>query len=103
MIIPGTSSKVFLSTLRSIPKLLAARLGVIPETDCQGIIGSCPRFCRTKLARETFPLAKSKFRVTVPSVTDILTLLTPGSLFTALLAFIAQSVQSIPLIFHSIS
>ena len=67
----------------------------------QSILGLCPRLSRTEHVLEILPLEISIEILAVPSVTDILQDLIPGSLLTAFVAFIAQSAQSIPLMFQS--
>ena len=99
--IPGTPSNSFLSPLRSLPTLLAASLGVIPTTCDHSNPGLCPRLSRTDEALDILPLETSNPIRAVPFVTEMLQDSTPGSLLTALVAFMAQSGQSIPLMLHS--
>ena len=98
---PGMSIREDLSARRSIPSLAATSRGVRPTTLNQSTSGLCPRFSSTAEARDTCPLPTSRESLTEPSVADTLHCSMPGSLLTALVAFIAQSGQSIPLMPHS--
>ena len=98
---PGMSIREDLSARRSIPSLVATSLGVKPTTLTQSSFGLCPRFSSTDEARDTCPLPTSSESLTEPSVAETLHCSMPGSLLTALVAFIAQSGQSIPLMSHS--
>ena len=70
---PGTSSNACLSVFLSIPRSVAARPGVSPETAFQVILGLCPKLSMTELTRETRPLAISRLNLTLPSVTETFT------------------------------
>ena len=98
---PGMSISDDRSALRSIPSLAATSLGVRPTTPSHSTSGLCPRFSSTDEARDTCPLPMSRESLTEPSVAETLHCSIPGSLLTALVAFIAQSGQSIPLMAHS--
>ena len=100
-IIPGTSSRDERKPRRSMPRRFATPPGVSPTIAIQAISGLFPRLARTEFARETRPFARSNLNRTFPSATEMLTSSIPGSRLTALVAFIAQSGQSIPVIPHS--
>ena len=67
----------------------------------QSTSGAWPRLSNTEETLETLPLARSISTLTVPSVAETTTLLTPGNRLVARVAFIAQSGQSIPSNCHS--
>ena len=99
--IPGTARSASLSPFRFVPRFFAASPGVTPIAWTQSILGLCPRLSKTEHDLEILPLEISSDILAVPSVTDILQDLIPGSLLTAFVAFMAQSAQSIPLMFQS--